>query len=173
MSLLRVPRPSIRLRLTAFYTAIFLAMGTVLLGLSYAVVRHEFRYESARVHVAFEEVVPRRSATRPSRTLKVRIAPGIPLENAAPVRTLDADARFAYGQARNAYAAQIRAANNRALKNVLLWFAGALLLLTLASVYAGWVVARHPPSLRARRPRIWISRKCSVITPKCSAGVRK
>ncbi len=63
------------------------------------------------------------------------------------MRTLDADARFAYAQARTAYAAQIRAANNRALRHVLLWFAGALLLLTLASVYAGWLVAG-----RALRP---------------------
>ncbi|MGZ4277541.1 MAG: sensor histidine kinase [Solirubrobacteraceae bacterium] len=147
MSLVHLPRPSIRLRLTAFYSAIFLAMGTALLVISYAVVRHEFRYEASKVHVAFEEVVPRRSATAPPRTLKVRIAPGIPLENAAPVATLDADARDAYAHARTAYAAQIRAANNRALRNVLLWFGGALLLLTLASVYAGWVVAG-----RALRP---------------------
>ena len=147
LSSFRVPRPSIRLRLTAVYSALFLAMGTVLLVLSYAVVRHEFRYESGRVHVAFEEVVPRKSATRPSRTLKVRIAPGLPLEKAAPVRTLDADARDAYAQARTAYSAQIRQANNRALKNVLLWFGGALLLLTFASVAAGWLIAG-----RALRP---------------------
>ena len=47
---MRLPRPSIRLRLTAWYATIFLAMGIVLLAVSYAVVRHEFRDESGKVH---------------------------------------------------------------------------------------------------------------------------
>ena len=51
---MRLPRPSIRLRLTAWYATIFIAMGTVLLAISYAVVRHEFRDEQGKVHV--EEV---------------------------------------------------------------------------------------------------------------------
>ena len=73
--------------------------------------------------------------------------PGIPPENTSPVRTLSADERDAYRQARNAYAAQVHAANDRALSKVLLAFGGALLLVTLASVAAGWIVAG-----RALRP---------------------
>ena len=63
------------------------------------------------------------------------------------MRTLSADERQAYRQARNAYAAQVHAANDRALSKVLLAFGGALLLVTLASVAAGWIVAG-----RALRP---------------------
>jgi signal transduction histidine kinase len=139
-------RPSIRLRLTAWYAGIFLALGTGLLALSYAVVRHEFRDESAKVHVAVEELVPRRAGGLP-RTLRVRIAPGIPRETAAPVRRLTAAERDAYRRARNAYAVGTRAANDRALRHVLLAFGLALALVTVASVAAGWIVAG-----RALRP---------------------
>ena len=141
---MRLPRPSIRLRLTAWYATIFIAMGTVLLAVSYAVVRHEFRDEQGRVHVAVEELTPVKSGAP---TIRVKIAPGIPPENTSPVRTLSADERNAYRQARNAYAAEVHAANDRALSKVLLAFGGALLLVTLASVAAGWIVAG-----RALRP---------------------
>ena len=141
---MRLPRPSIRLRLTAWYATIFIAMGTVLLAVSYAVVRHEFRDEQGKVHVAVEELTPVKSGAP---RIRVKIAPGIPPENTSPVRTLSADERDAYRQARNAYAAQVHAANDRALSKVLLAFGGALLLVTLASVAAGWIVAG-----RALRP---------------------
>jgi signal transduction histidine kinase len=140
----RLPRPSIRLRLTAWYATIFIAMGTVLLATSYAVVRHEFRDEQGKVHVSVEELTPVKSGTP---TIRVKIAPGIPPENTSSVRTLPADERQAYIRARNAYAAQVNAANDRALSRVLLAFGGALLLVTLASVAAGWMVAG-----RALRP---------------------
>jgi signal transduction histidine kinase len=142
----RLPRPSIRLRLTAWYATIFVAMGTVLLAVSYAVVRHEFRDESGKVHVAVEEFATVKSGTsRPS--FRVKIAPGLPTENTSQVRTLSREEREAYVRARNAYAAQVAAANDRALSHVLLAFGGALLLVTLASVVAGWMVAG-----RALRP---------------------
>ena len=142
---MRLPRPSIRLRLTAWYATIFIAMGIVLLAVSYAVVRREFRTEQGKVHVSVEEVAPVTKG-KPHK-VKVRLLPGLPQENTAPVRTLSADERLAYLQARNNYAAQVRAANDRALNNVLLAFGGALLLVTLASVAAGWMVAG-----RALRP---------------------
>jgi signal transduction histidine kinase len=141
----RLPRPSIRLRLTAWYATIFIAMGIVLLAVSYAVVRHEFRNEQGRVHVAVEEIAPATKG-KPHK-VRARILPGLPRDNTAPVVTLSAAERDAYLQARNAYAAQVRAANDRALNNVLLAFGGALLLVTLASVAAGWIVAG-----RALRP---------------------
>jgi signal transduction histidine kinase len=140
----RLPRPSIRLRLTAWYATIFIAMGTVLLATSYAVVRHEFRDEQGKVHVSVEELTPVKSGAP---TIRVKIAPGIPPENTSSVRTLPAEEREAYSRARNAYAAQVNAANDRALSRVLLAFGGALLLVTLASVAAGWMVAG-----RALRP---------------------
>jgi signal transduction histidine kinase len=140
----RLPRPSIRLRLTAWYATIFIAMGTVLLATSYAVVRHEFRDEQGKVHVSVEELTPVKSGAP---TIRVKIAPGIPPENTSSVRTLPAAEREAYIRARNAYAAQVNAANDRALSRVLLAFGGALLLVTLASVAAGWMVAG-----RALRP---------------------
>ncbi len=143
---MRLPRPSIRLRLTAWYATIFIAMGTVLLAVSYAVVRHEFRDESGKVHVAVEEFATVKSGA-PGPSFRVKIAPGLPTENTSQVRTLSRDEREAYVRARNAYAAQVAAANDRALSHVLLAFGGALLLVTLASVLAGWMVAG-----RALRP---------------------
>jgi signal transduction histidine kinase len=139
----RLPRPSIRLRLTAWYATIFIAMGAVLLAFSYAVVRHEFRDEQGKVHV--EEVTTAVRGGAPSYRLK--IAPGLPTENTTQVRTLSREEREAYVRARNAYATQVQAANDRALRRVLLAFGGALLLVTLASVVAGWIVAG-----RALRP---------------------
>src|SRR5512133_414268 len=119
-------------------------MGTILLAVSYAVVRHEFRDEQGKVHVAVEELTSVKSGAP---TIRVKIAPGIPPENTNPVRTLSAAERDLYRQARNAYAVQVHAANDRALSHVLLAFGGALLLVTLASVAAGWIVAG-----RALRP---------------------
>ena len=142
---MRLPRPSIRLRLTAWYATIFIAMGIVLLAVSYAVVRREFRTEQGKVHVSVEEVAPLKSGA--SHRVRARVLPGLPQDNAAPVKALSSDERLAYLQARNAYAAQVSAANDRALNNVLLAFGGALLLVTLASVAAGWIVAG-----RALRP---------------------
>jgi hypothetical protein len=139
-----LPRPSIRLRLTAWYATIFIAMGTVLLAVSYAVVRHEFRDEQGKVHVAVEEFAPVKSGAP---AFRLKIAPGLPTENTSQVRTLTSDERAAYVHARNAYAAQVHAANDRALRRVLLAFGGALLLVTFASVVAGWMVAG-----RALRP---------------------
>jgi len=139
----RLPRPSIRLRLTAWYATIFIAMGAVLLAISYGVVRHEFRDEQGKVHV--EEVTTAVRGGAPSYRLK--IAPGLPTENTTQVRTLSREEREAYVRARNAYAAQVHTANDRALRRVLLAFGGALLLVTFASVAAGWIVAG-----RALRP---------------------
>jgi signal transduction histidine kinase len=139
-----MPHPSIRLRLTAWYATIFIAMGTVLLAVSYAVVRHEFRDEQAKVHVSVEELVPVRGGAP---AFRVKIAPGLPTENTSQVRTLSLEERQAYAQARNAYASKVQTANDRALRRVLLAFGGALLLVTFASVAAGWIVAG-----RALRP---------------------
>ena len=115
--------------------------------------RHEFRDEQGKVHVAVEELTPVKSGRADDP--RADRCPGIPPENASPVRTLSADERDAYRQARNAYAAQVHAANDRALRHVLLAFGGALLLVTLASVAAGWMVAGRAlrPIAGSRPPR--------------------
>ena len=72
---MRRPRPSIRLRLTAWYAAIFFALGAVLLAASYAIVRHEFARDDRplQVRVDAQPAPGERGAT-----LRVRIAPGLP-----------------------------------------------------------------------------------------------
>jgi signal transduction histidine kinase len=141
-----LPRPSVRLRLTAWYAGIFLALGVVLLATSFAVVRHEFGAQSQSVHVRVDEITSLGRDGRPQR-LRVRIQPGIPPETASPVRRLDASERAAYRRALSRYRAAAARADDRALRRVLLLFAGALGLVTVASVGAGWVVAG-----RALRP---------------------
>jgi signal transduction histidine kinase len=141
-----LPRPSVRLRLTAWYAGIFLALGVVLLATSFAVVRHEFGTQRQGVHVRVDEITALGRDGRPHR-LRVRIQPGIPPENASPVRRLDVAERAAYRRALSRYRAASARADDRALRRVLMLFAGALGLVTVASVAAGWVVAG-----RALRP---------------------
>src|SRR5690242_16523727 len=135
---MRFARPSIRLRLTAWYAGIFLALGAILLVVSYAVVRHEFGHSADRVHVRVVEQIPSFGVGRAPR-LSVRIAPGLPPETA--VRGLTPDARATYARARAAFRSATQRANDRALRRVLALFALALLAMTIASVIAGWVIA--------------------------------
>ena len=139
-------RPSIRLRLTASYAGIFLALGVVLLAVSYAVVRNEFGSSAQRIHVRVDESTTLTPQGRPRR-LVVRIAPGIPGETAAQVRRLSAAERAAYRRAVQSYRAAATAADDRSLRRVLVLFAGLLAVVTLTSVAAGWLLAG-----RALRP---------------------
>ena len=139
-------RPSIRLRLTAWYAGIFLASGVLLLAVSYGVVRHEFGTQSQKVHVRVDEVTALGRDGKPRR-LQVRIQPGIPAETASPVRRLDAAEQAAYRHALASYRAAAARADHRALRRVLLLFAVALAAVTVGSIVAGWVVAG-----RALRP---------------------
>ena len=139
-------RPSIRLRLTASYAGIFLALGVVLLAVSYAVVRHEFGSGAQRVHVRVDESTTLTPQGEPRR-LVVRIAPVIPGETAAQVRRLSAAERAAYRRAVQSYRAAAAAADDRSLRRVLVLFAGLLAVVTLTSVAAGWMLAG-----RALRP---------------------
>jgi signal transduction histidine kinase len=139
-------RPSIRLRLTAWYAGIFLASGVLLLAVSYGVVRHEFGTQSEKVHVRVDEVTALGRDGKPRR-LQVRIQPGIPAETASPVRRLDAAEQAAYRHALASYRAAAARADHHALRRVLLLFAVALAAVTVGSIVAGWVVAG-----RALRP---------------------
>jgi signal transduction histidine kinase len=121
-------------------------LGTGLLVTSYAVVRHEFGTQSQKIHVRVDQITSLGPHGKP-RKLRVRIAPGIPGETAQPVRRLNAAERAAYRRALTNYRAASARADARALRRVLLLFALALVVVTLASVLAGWIVAG-----RALRP---------------------
>jgi signal transduction histidine kinase len=138
-------RPSVRLRLTAWYAGLFFAFGAVLLVVSYAVVRHNFDQAVNDRHVELESTLkaPKASARR----IRVRIAPGLPEETAPQIARLSAGERAVYGKARAAIARADASANADAERRVLLEFLGALMALTLASIGAGWLIAG-----RALRP---------------------
>jgi signal transduction histidine kinase len=136
---MRWPRPTIRLRLTAWYAGIFLLMGAVLLAVSYAVVRENFDQAAAKRHVELESTLKRPGAASP-RTV-VRVRPGLPEETAPQIRRLSPTERSAYARAREALVEADDRANAQAKRRVLLEFLGALLALTIASVAAGYAVA--------------------------------
>ncbi len=137
-------RASIRVRLTVWYSAIFFALGAVLLTASYAIVRHEFDRGDRALQVRVD--APPAAGERGG-TLHVRIAPGVPALDGPVIRQLSPRERLAYARARTAYQAAYRHADARALRRVLAAFVAMLVLLTLASIGAGWIVAG-----RALRP---------------------
>ncbi|HEU4977788.1 MAG TPA: ATP-binding protein [Solirubrobacteraceae bacterium] len=136
--MLRLPRPTIRLRLAAWYAGLLFVSGGGLLTLSYAVVRHEFS-DARRIHVRIEERLPPIGSTGRARTLTLRVAPGVPPD--AQLHHLPASERRAYRRARAALLEASRAADQRALRRVLIAFISALLLVTLGSIAAGWLIA--------------------------------
>jgi signal transduction histidine kinase len=110
---LRLPPPTVRLRLTALYGALFLITGAVLLTLGYLLARHNLdRPPDTRAALARLGIVPRRP---------FRFNPNSP------------DARLAA-----AVRAQLRA---DALHRLLLEYIGTLLVMTGVSVVAGWWLA--------------------------------
>jgi signal transduction histidine kinase len=128
---MRHPRPTARLRLTAWYALIFFALGLVLLGSSYAVVRHEFSGERTRLQVSIDS----------GPAVRVRIAPGLPPLDGPLAGRLSRQEREVYARARSAYREAAQAADERALRRVVTAFALVLVLLTLASIGAGWIIA--------------------------------
>jgi signal transduction histidine kinase len=136
--MLRLPAPTIRLRLAAWYAALIFVTGAGLLTLSYAVVRHEFG-DARRVHVRVEERLPPPDTGGRARTLTLRVVPGVPPD--AQLHGIPASERRAYRRARSALLVASRRADERALRRVLLFFAIALLLVTLGSIAAGWLIA--------------------------------
>ncbi len=132
------PRPSIRLRLTAWYAGIFLLLGAGLLAVSYAVVRENFDRASTRRHVEVESTL---KGERKSTATHVRLAPGLPEETSPLVQALSEREQQAYAGARRALLAADRKANDEAERRVLLEFLAALFATVLLSVAAGWLVA--------------------------------
>ena len=117
-------RPTIRLRLTAWYAAIFLASGAVLLGCSYFVVRQQFEPEVERRAAPAEgRLAPREGPVAP---------PGDGVIVAPAERPAEVERRVREEERRR---------DKEALGDVLAWFATILGLLTVASVGLGWLVA--------------------------------
>jgi signal transduction histidine kinase len=117
------PRRSVRLRLTLWYAALFLASGTVLLTTSYIVVREQF-----------------------SEPFRVEVPPPSTVEPGSASQQYGFTERISQADARRLEAA-LDERNRRALRAVLLYFVGALGLTTVGSLGAGWVLAG-----RALRP---------------------
>jgi signal transduction histidine kinase len=134
------PRPTIRLRLTAWYAGIFLLLGAGLLALSYAVVRDNFDRAQNQRHVEVESTLRgERSASTPR--VRVRVTAGMPEPTSPTVQRLSAAERRAYTHARQVLIAADRRADDTARRRVLLEFLGALFVVVLLSVGAGWLVA--------------------------------
>lgn len=134
---MRWPRPTIRLRLTAWYAGIFLLLGAGLLAVSYAVVRENFDRAQTRRHVEVESTL--RGESRPR--IRVRISPGLPEATSPTVEALSDREQAAYARARQVMLAADRNADDDARRRVLLEFLAALVVVVLVSVGAGWVVA--------------------------------
>ncbi|MBV8218122.1 MAG: HAMP domain-containing protein, partial [Solirubrobacterales bacterium] len=112
---LRLPAPTIRLRLTAMYGLVFLVTGAVLLTVGYELVRHNLNGSAT-----FRELQRLGLAHR---------FPGRPLGSGPGA----ADARIA-----EAVRAQLRA---DALHRLLIEYVFALAAMTMVSVAAGWLLA--------------------------------
>ncbi len=134
------PRPTIRLRLTAWYAGIFLLLGAALLAVSYAVVRDNFDRAQTQRHVEVESTLRNQRAANAPR-VRVRLSPGLPSPTAPEVQQLTRRERAAYTQAREVLLAADRRADEDAKQRVLLYFLAALFGVVLLSVAAGWLVA--------------------------------
>jgi len=134
------PRPTIRLRLTAWYAGIFLLLGAGLLLVSYAVVRDNFDRAQTQRHVEVESTLRGQQARKTPR-VRVRVSPGLPEPTSPAVQQLSARERLAYARARDVLLAADRRADEDAKRRVLLWFLGALFAVVVLSVGAGWLVA--------------------------------
>jgi|GEM_PF-5065928 len=121
---LRLPAPTIRLRLTALYGVVFLVSGAILLTLGYLMVRHNLGGPGN-----FRQTLARLGLAPPHR----HRLPGTPPAGAPP------DFRV--------YAALRRQLRADALHRLLIEYLGALGAMTAVSVLAGWLLAG-----RALRP---------------------
>jgi signal transduction histidine kinase len=136
-------RPTVRLRLTAWYASIFLLLGTALLAISYVIVSRntsDFPVRVTKELVAGGAVstvaVPVGEDGVP--TGKVLVPPGVPL--VGPDRTVLAKLENARKDAEGKVGGDVR-------RETMIEFALALGGTTLISVLAGWLVAG-----RALRP---------------------
>jgi signal transduction histidine kinase len=122
---LRLPRRTIRLRLTLLYGALFLGSGAALLGVTYLLVKHQYTQNGGALFIA-----------RSTGSTVVRVRQGAGLPELLP--GVAEKARLA-GQAHDISTA--------ALNQLLINSGIALAIMALLSIWLGWVVAG-----RALRP---------------------
>ena len=120
-SLLRLPSRTVRLRLTLFYSGLFLASGAVLLAITYLLVRN---------------------ATGPTVLIKSG-KPGSGLVSGSASRHLLSNPRLAHSLPAFARQARAQAVHDHAveLHQLLVQSGIALAIMTVASVALGWLVA--------------------------------
>jgi signal transduction histidine kinase len=150
-------RPTVRLRLTAWYASIFLLGGAVLLAISYAIVSRNTTSFPTRV----QERLTAKNGALPGVT-RVEVAPptGIPPQLRGP----DRQTFLRLERARRAAEGQVTAEIHR---QTAIDFALALLGTTLLSLLAGWVVAG-----RALRPVARITATARRVAAEGDLGER-
>jgi signal transduction histidine kinase len=156
-------RPTVRLRLTAWYASIFLVGGTVLLAISYAIVSHNV--SSFPMRVAQE--LGRQAGAPPAAVEAnggVVAAPPFAAALPGPVSGPDRALLLRLQRAQTAAERKVRAEIHR---ETAIDFSVALLGTTLVSVLAGWIVAG-----RALRPVSRITATARRVAAEGDLGER-
>ena len=74
--MIRWPRPTVRLRLTLTYTALFVVTGAALLGVSYLLVQHREKGPATAVQIICGKAVNGRQVSPAQRRQSLRPGPG-------------------------------------------------------------------------------------------------
>jgi signal transduction histidine kinase len=130
--LLRLPRGTIRLRLTVLYGTLFLASGAALLTVTYLLVEHQFTQHGASFFISSGRIGGGGSVVRVAQT-NISVGPAEPL---GPGKTTPAQ-----------LAAVAHAQSAAALNQLLINSGIALAIMAVVSIWLGWLVAG-----RALRP---------------------
>jgi signal transduction histidine kinase len=155
-------RPTVRLRLTAWYASIFLLGGAVLLGISYVIVSRNTNSFPARVGQRLTGTVAVPGVAVAGGTTGV--PPGKILTTIPPLSAPDRETFLRVEQARKVAEQTVTADIHR---QTAIDFALALLGTTLVSLLAGWVVAG-----RALRPVARITATARRVAAEGDLGER-
>jgi signal transduction histidine kinase len=150
-------RPTVRLRLTAWYASIFLLGGAVLLAISYVIVSRNTTSFPSRVG---ERLTAANGALKGVREVRVEVRPAAPPQ----LRASDLQTFLRLERARKAAERQVTADIHR---QTAIDFALALLGTTLVSLLAGWIVAG-----RALRPVARITATARKVAAEADLGER-
>lgn len=126
----RLRRRSVRLRLALWYASVFFLFGAALLGVSYVVVRHELGPRAVRVTSPLTEAEAQRLPAPDD------LEPG-DFERGTFERPVPEDERVRF----KVLVDSLEARTATGVRNVLIAFAAALLLSTIASLAMGWWLA--------------------------------
>jgi len=155
-------RPTVRLRLTAWYASIFLLGGAVLLAISYAIVSRNTTSFPTRVG---ERLIPKNGIPAGVTQVRVQVGSSVRLrEIPPPLTNRDRKTLLRFDQARQAAERQVTADIHR---QTAIDFALALLGTTLVSLLAGWIVAG-----RALRPVARITATARRVAAEGDLGER-